>query len=86
MHFYPMPDSFKFEFSANCKFQNPPCDIAVFDEGRSLRKIHRWIDKTRSSDSLNLELPTEMAEIKVAKKTIFSPGKYSWSSPKLSPR
>ena len=29
----------------------------------------------RSSDSLNLELPTETAEINVAKKTIFSPWK-----------
>ena len=40
----------------------------------------------RSSDCPNLELPTEMAEIKVAKKTIFFPGKDSWSSPQIIPR
>ena len=34
----------------------------------------------RSSDSHTLELPKEMAEIKVAKKTIFSPGKDNLSS------
>ena len=42
--------------------------------------------KLRSSDGLNLELPTEMAEIKVAKKIIFSPGKDSWSSPQIIPQ
>ena len=40
----------------------------------------------RSSDSLNLELPTEMAVIKVAKKTIFFPGYDSWSSPQIIPQ
>ena len=40
----------------------------------------------RSSDGLNLKLPTEMAEIKVAKKTIFFPGKDSWSSPQINPQ
>ena len=39
----------------------------------------------RSSDGLKLKLPTEMAEIKVAKKTIFFPGKDSWSSPQNYP-
>ena len=37
----------------------------------------------RSSDTLNLKLPTEMAEIKVAKKTIFLSRKDSWSSPQI---
>ena len=45
-----------------------------------------WCKGQRSSDSLNLELPTEMAEIKVAKKTIFSPRKDSWSSPQIIPK
>ena len=40
----------------------------------------------RSSDGLNYELPTEMAEIKVAKKIIFSPGMDSWSSPQIIPQ
>ena len=40
----------------------------------------------RSSNSLNLELPTEMAEIKVAKKTLFFPRKDSWSIPQISPK
>ena len=39
----------------------------------------------RSSDGLNLRLPIEMAEIKVAKKTIFFPGKDSLSSPQIIP-
>ena len=40
----------------------------------------------RSSDGLNLKLPTEMAEIKVAKKTMFFPGKDRWSSPQIIPQ
>ena len=40
----------------------------------------------RSSDGLNFKLPTEMAEIKFAKKTIFFPGKDSWSSPQIIPQ
>ena len=40
-----------------------------------------FINQKRRSDGLNLELPIEMAEIKVAKKIIFSPGMDSWSSP-----
>ena len=43
------------------------------------------IESERSSDGLNLKLPTEMAEIKVAKKTIFFPEKDSWSSPQIIP-
>ena len=46
-----------------------------------------WVFRVvRSSDGLNLKLPTEMAEIKVAKKTIFSPGNDSWSSPQIIPQ
>ena len=40
----------------------------------------------RSSDSLNLELPTEMAEIEVAKKTIFPLERISGLALKLSPK
>ena len=42
-----------------------------------------FLRSTRSSDGLNLKWPTEMAEIKVAKKTIFFPRKDSWSSPQI---
>ena len=48
---------------------------------------HRCILPTqRSSDGLNLKLPTEMAEIKVAKKKNVFPGKESWSSPQIIPQ
>ena len=48
--------------------------------------LSREVTHKRSSDGLNLKLPTEMAEIKVAKKTIFFPGKDSWSSPQTIPQ
>ena len=48
--------------------------------------FHEYANEKRSSDGINLKLPTEMAEIKVAKKTIFFHGKDSWSSPQIIPQ
>ena len=54
-----------------------PFILKIWSKTKLLNQSRVVTPLQRRSDSLNLELPTDMAEIKVAKKAIISPGKDS---------